>query len=149
MPDTDLLADLIGAKHRCLTQLREMGQRQLDLIVMDDMTALLDVLACKQRALAELQRIERALDPFRGQSPESRRWPNAQRRAACAEKLRQCESLLSEIVRQEEHSQGVLGRRRDEACVRLQGAHAAGQARGAYVSMPPQTVNQLDLSCER
>ena len=71
---TDTLAELIEAKCRRLASLRELGRRQLALIEEGDMNALLDLLTTKQRSLIELQRIERALDPFRGENPDARRW---------------------------------------------------------------------------
>jgi len=145
MVETEILADLIRARHRCLVQLRDMGRRQFELIDAGNMTGLLDVLAAKQRTLLELQRIERSLDPFRNQAPESRRWRAPEVRACCAEQLRQCEALLSEIVCQEKYSEGLLVRRRDEAAARLRGAQLAGEARTAYTQPPQTSVHELDL----
>jgi hypothetical protein len=92
--ETDILAQLIAAKHACLTQLRELGQKQLELIEAGSLTALLDLLSVKQRPLRELQRLERALDPFRGQDPARRRWQSSEQRAACAAQIEQCNALL-------------------------------------------------------
>ena len=147
--DTEILADAIREKHRCLVQLRDMGRRQLELIDVGNMTGLLDVLAAKQRTLSLLQGIERRLEPFRNQAPETRRWPAPEARAACAEQLRQCEALLSEIVCQEKFSESVLVRRRDEAAERLRGVNLAGQARGAYALAPHAGVHQVDLLSDR
>ena len=58
--ETDILVQLIRAKHACLTQLRDMGRRQIELIEAGDLTALLDLLSVKQRPLADLQRVEQA-----------------------------------------------------------------------------------------
>jgi hypothetical protein len=148
-PDTDILADLVRAKRSCLIQLRDAGRRQLELIDGGNMTALLDLLAAKQRTIVQLQRVERALDPFRGQDPDARRWRTPQDRAACCEQLQQCETLLGEIISQEKCSESNLTRRRDVAAVRLQGAHLAGVARGAYTAQPQTNVSQLDLLSER
>lgn len=144
--DTDVLVQLAGAKRACLTQLRDMGKRQLDLIECGNTTGLLDVLSAKQRPLIELQRIERALDPFRGQDPEKRRWRTPADRAACARLVEECETMLSEIVRREKQCESVLTRQRDEAAVRLQGFHVAGQACGAYTAATHVQTSQLDLS---
>jgi hypothetical protein len=142
---TDVLADLIRNKGECLVQLRDMGRRQLELIDGGEMTALLDVLSAKQRVLAKLQQIERALDPFRGQDPEQRRWRTEEDRRRCTEQLQQCERLLAEIVSQEKCSEGALLRRRDEAAQRLQSANLAGQARQAYAPQPRNRAKQIDL----
>ena len=145
--ETDSLAELIERKYACLVQLRAVGRRQLDSVLEGGMTELLDVLAAKQRVLADLQRLERALDPFRGQDPQQRRWRSPEQRQACAAQLGQCESLLREIMAQEKESERELIRRRDEAAARLQGVHVASQARGAYVG-PHQPAGQLDLMSE-
>ena len=145
-PETDILADLIGSKRECLVRLREMGRRQLELIGEGDMTALLDVLAAKQRSLEKLHRIERNLDPFRGQDPDRRRWRTPEDRRLCTEQLEQCERLLAEIISQEKCSEGALLLRRDEAANRLQSTHLAGQAREAYTAEPQGRAKQIDLS---
>jgi len=146
--DTELLADLIERKRACLVQLRDMGKKQLEVVVDGSMTELLDVLAAKQRVLGELQRVELALAPFRGQDPDQRTWHSPQRRQQCAGGLRQCEALLREIVQREKQSEQALVERRDETAARLQGVHAASQARGAYVAQPGQLPSQLDLMSE-
>ena len=143
--ETDVLAELIRAKYDCLSQWRDMGKRQLELIEGGDMPALLDVLAAKQRLLGKVQRIEKALDPFRDQDADSRPWRTGEDRRLCAEQLQQCEILWREIVSREKCCEGVLRQRRDEAATRLQGAHYAAEARGAYTAAPQDHVNQLDL----
>jgi len=143
--ETDLLAELIGRRCDCLRELRDMGRWQLELIGKGTMTELLDLLSTKQRLLGELQRIERGLDPFRGQDPDRRRWRTSEDRRLCTEQLQQCERLLAEIISQEKCSEGVLLRRRDEAAGRLQSAHLAGQARQAYTAQPHGRVKQIDL----
>ncbi len=146
--ETDVLAESIRRKRECLLALRDMGRKQLELIDEGNMTALLDVLAAKQRTLLKLQQIERALDPFRDQDPERRRWRTPEDRRKCAEVLEQCEVLLGEIVNQEKCSEGSLTRRRDEAAGRLQGVHRAGVARGAYAAGERLGGSQLDLHSE-
>jgi hypothetical protein len=145
---TDLLAELIQRKHACLVELREMGRRQFETVVEGSITALLDVLAAKQRVLGALQAVERELDPFRGQDPHQRPWRSPEARQACAATLAQCEALLGEILAQEKQSERELVRRRDEAAARLRGIHAAGQARGAYLPGPHFAPGQLDLMSE-
>ena len=147
--DTNILAELVQRRLTCLEQLRDMGYRQLELIEGTRMTALLDLLAIKQRALLELGNLERKLDPFRGQKPEHRHWPTEEARLACGAKIEQCDRLLREIVAQEKQCETLMRLRRDQAASDLQGVHHAGMTRGAYVSAPVQQVHQLDLSSER
>jgi hypothetical protein len=143
--ETEILAELVRAKRTCLSHLREMTQRQLALIEQNDMGTLLDLLGLKQRTIIQLQRIERALDPYRNQDPERRNWASAEARLSCGEQIRQCEKLLGEIISQEKRGEEELVRRRDETAHRLREIHSAGQARGAYASIPQATVSQLDL----
>jgi hypothetical protein len=147
--DTELLTRLVRTRLACLVQLRDMGRRQLALIERADITGLLDVLVVKQRPLAELQQIERALAPFRAERPDERRWPTPADRAACAQLLRECDALLGEILAQEQRCEATLAQRRDEAARRLHGLHAAGQAHGAYAAAVPPAIPQLDLLSER
>lgn len=146
--ETDRLAELIQRKHACLVELHEMGRKQLDLIRGGEMTELLDVLVCKQRRLEDLQTVEKALDPFRGQAPEERCWSTPEARRRCADRLAECETLLAGIVAQEKQGENELTRRRDETAARLHGAHAAREARGAYRRPLQAPLHQLDITSE-
>jgi hypothetical protein len=146
--ETDLLGDLVQEKHRCLEHLAAMGQKQLDLIRRGSMTDLLDLLATKQQVLLQLQRIEREMDPFRGQDPESRRWRSSERRRQCASGVSACEALLERIIAQEKQSEAELTRRRDEAAARLHQTRSAGAARASYLARHRFAASQLDLTSE-
>jgi hypothetical protein len=146
--ETEQLAGLIDAKHACLRQLCQLGQRQLESIAAADFSQLIKILAAKQRLLVGMQNTERQLDPFRNQSPESRSWPSTEQRQRCATVAKQCEALLTEIVAQEQASERLLKQQRDEAAKRLQQSHTASQARGAYHDSADCAASQLDLYSE-
>lgn len=146
--ETHLLAELIGRKHDCLAQLYELGSQQLALVDSGDITQLLKVLGAKQQLLARLQEIEGELDPFRSQQPEDRQWSSSEQRSRCAQAIQRSEALFREIVTQEKQSEQLLSCRRDEAAARLEQAHAASQARGAYSASYVRPLGQLDLSSE-
>jgi hypothetical protein len=146
--DTDQLADLMAQKHDCLRNLCDLGRQQLELIGAGDLERLLKLLSAKQRLLVTLQTVETALDPFRDQLPEDRRWASAERREECAALATQCERLLGEIVQQERQSETRLVQHRDQAATRLEGAHVASEARGAYTADFNDSPGQLDLSSE-
>jgi hypothetical protein len=152
---TDILIQLVRARHTCLVQLRDLGRRQLELIDQGNVSALLDVLSVKQKPLSDIQRIEKALDPYRGQDPEQRSWRSPQDRAACAGLVQQCEILLKEIVVQEKQCEEIMVRKRDAAASRLQQFRSAGRAQGAYAATTRSTgcadagASQIDLSSER
>lgn len=147
-PETDLLNELIGRKHACLRRLREMGNRQLELVRAGTITELLDVLSAKQRVLGQLEKIERQLDPFRNQDAAGRRWQSEDERRLCARRLDECQALLAEIAAQENESRRELVRRRDLAAVELEGVHRAVRARGAYHAQLPPGPGQIDLLSE-
>jgi hypothetical protein len=140
-----MLAELIHAKRACLVALRDLGRKQLELIGAGNMAGLLDLLAAKQPAIDRLQRIEQALEPFRGQDPDSRPWPSPEDRRRAADEAAACETLLAEILSQEKCAEADLVRRRDETALRLDEAHLAGQARGAYHQPAASAARQLDL----
>ncbi len=136
---TDTLTHLLARKCELLVQLRELGVRQAELIAAGDLGQLLKLLAAKQRLLIDVQGVERALDPFRNQSPEERHWLSVDDRRRCAELAAACERLLAEIVAGEKQSEQHLQFRRDEAAAQLNAVHFAATARGEYVrSMVPQ-----------
>jgi len=146
---TDILAQLVRARYTCLAQLHQLGRRQLELIDQGDVTALLDLLSVKQKPLNDIQRIEKALDPYRQQDPEKRSWNSPDERAACARLVQQCDALLKEIVAWEKRCEEIMIQKRDATAVRLQQLRAAGQARGAYTAPATAGVSHIDLSSER
>lgn len=145
--DTDLLAELAERRHECLQQLCALSLRQLELINVEDMTALLGVLAAKQRLLGELRELERGMDPFRDQDPETRVWRNPQARQRCAQLIAQSQAIFAEILAHEKQGESRLQTHRDQAAARLQGVATGAQARNAYFADAPRP-RRLDLSAE-
>lgn len=146
--DTDLLAKLIDRKRHVLSQLSQLTIRQLTTVRQGDMSHLLGLLAAKKHSLNELQAVERELDPFRHQDPDSRRWQSPAHRERAREVAEQCETLLQGIMRLEKQSETELVHRRDSVASRLQGVHGASQATKAYATHRPRHGDQLDISSE-
>ena len=145
---TTELAGLIRRKHGCLSQLRDLGTRQLELVESGDMPQLLKVLAAKGHLIAVLQSIEGELEPYRTEDPESREWSDAELRTKTGELSAECQQLLAEVIQQEKNAEGRMTLRRDEAASQLQGAHVATNARQAYQSEPSTSRRTLDLSSD-
>ena len=148
---TDILMQLVRAQYTCLVQLRDLGRRQLELIDQGNVTGLLDVLSVKQKPLSDIQRIEKALDPYRGQDPEQRQWRSPQDRAACARLVEQCETLLKEIVAQEKRCEEIMvqqaRRHRGPAAATPRGRPGPrGLCRGDPEYRCPAGTSQIDLS---
>ena len=129
---TTLLADLIRRKHGLLVQLRDIGQRQKEVVDRGETATLLQLLATKQNMITLLQQVECELAPFHGEDPDERRWPAADARARCAQQAAECNRLLEEIVGLERQSADRMTARRNDVAAQLKQVYAAGQARDAY-----------------
>lgn len=140
------LAGLVDARCACLRQLHELGARQLESIAGGDFTQLMRILAGKQRLLAQLEVIERSLDPFRRQAPDARSWSSPAERERCANVAAECQRLLAAVVIQEKQSEQRLVEGRKRAALELAGANSAAQALSAYENAGAASPSQLDLS---
>jgi hypothetical protein len=147
--DTNALSQLVTERHDCLRQLAELGSWQLEAVRAHDMNRLLALLAAKQRLLVGLQSLERQLDPFRRQDAAQRQWSSSEARQRCAQLAAESESLLAQVVRQEIESEQEMHKQHDTSAQRLQAAHAAAMARGAYAADDRVAVRHLDLSSDR
>lgn len=147
--NTERLAELIAVRHELLVQMRDLGRLQMELIRANDFTQLLKVLASKQRVLTALQAAEGDLKPFRDQDPASRPWKSPQQREESAKLASRSDLIFREILEQERQSESLLAACRNEASVRLHGAHSSAQARGAYASQSSSARSYLDLSSGR
>jgi flagellar biosynthesis/type III secretory pathway chaperone len=146
---TDLLTNLMDQKHDVLVQLHQLSQQQR--VRVDEgheISELLGLLAAKQTLLEKLNALERQLDPFRQEDPESRRWRSASDRRRCAQVAGRCQSLMGEILELEKRSETELRRRRDRTAEQLQAVSNATAAREAYAASAPASAAPCDLSAE-
>jgi flagellar biosynthesis/type III secretory pathway chaperone len=132
MQATEQLAELIRRKHQVLMQLREIGRRQADLVSGGEIAALLKLLAGKQQLIAGLQALERELNPYYAQNPETRVWRSPADRTRCAQMADECNALLEEIVNLEKQGAEQMDIRRIDVAEQLHQAHAANHVRSAY-----------------
>lgn len=148
MPDSTELAAAISRKAQLLEMLRKLGDAQLALVREADMTRLLQVLASKDSLLKQLQLVERQLDPFRDQDPETRVWTSPSARKACQDEANRCTALLTEIVTIEKQAEAEMSIRRDATAAQLQATYSSREAQGAYYAPVATPVSSLDLSME-
>ena len=139
--NTQQLAELIGQKHEVLVQIRQLSSQQANFVGAGDVNSLLVLLSAKQTLLQRLQTIEHQLKPFCHQDPDSRSWSSPADRQQCAEMIRQCETLLAEIVKVERESEAEMQRRLADAAARLQEMGSSAEARKAY-TLPSEAANQ-------
>lgn len=143
------LTELIVQKYELLVQLRDMARTQLAVVAADEVDRLLSLLAAKQPLLAELQRVERELDPFREADPEQRQWPTPDARRRCQLIADHANGLLQELLTLEKQAEELLVVNRDQTAEQLQAASGAYAARQAYAVAPPlPNVHGLDLMSE-
>ena len=147
--DTDQLDQLIHQKHQVLMQLRDLSRQQLALISAgEDMVPLLTVLSAKQRLMDQLTLLERKLDPFRDQDPETRKWRSPADRQRCALAAERCRSLLNETMLLEKQGVADLTRRRNETAARHKASSSAVLASAAYAGHATGQDGHLDLTSE-
>ena len=140
MQSTERLAELVAQKHRVLLQLREVGGRQMDLVVSGETPLLLKLLAVKQSLISALQDLEKQLAPFHAEDPQRRRWATPEVREQCARQADECNRLLQEVVALEQLGAEKMTIRRNELAARLDHVHTASQVRSAYESQRVRTA---------
>jgi hypothetical protein len=145
---TDRLAELVAAKLKVLGLLNHLAQRQLDLAASGEMSDLLKLLAAKQTVLAQLSQLERLLDPFRVEDPESRLWRSATDRRRCQDDANRANDLLDQTMQLERQAETLMLRRRDAAADALAGVGAAAHATSAYAGEPLPSPALAQLHCE-
>ena len=148
MNDSTLLANSMARKAQLLELLCKLGAAQLSLVGEGDMSRLLQVLSSKDSLLAQLQIIERELDPFRDEDPNRRQWASPELRATCRRDADRCSALLAEIMTIEKQSEAEMTRRRDATAIQLQGLYGTQEAQGAYITTPAVSPATFDLSME-
>jgi hypothetical protein len=138
----------VAAKLKILELLTQLARRQLALVEGGEITDLVKLLAAKETVLGQLQTLERQLDPFRNEDPETRHWPAAGDRVRCRADARRCDELLAEALRLEKQGEAVMLRRLDAAAAVLQGVSAAVEVQAAYAA--PQIGSPLPqhVHCE-
>lgn len=129
---TKLLADMVSKRRKCLTQLRELGLRQMQMIAGGEIAELLRLVAAKQQLIVALQAIEQQLQPFHAEAPEARQWESAEARARCAADAEACRVLIQEVMAMEQAGEQQMVERRDLVAAQLRAAASGSRVRDAY-----------------
>lgn len=129
---TNLLADLVAKRRKCLVQLRDLGVRQSQMIAGGEMAELLRLVAAKQQLIVALQAIEQQLAPFHEQDPDRRQWNSAEARACCAADAEACRLLIQEVMAMERAGERQMIERRDAVAMQLRTVVSGGKVRDAY-----------------
>lgn len=155
---TDVLAELMHTKRKVLEQLCATARRQSELINTGEMTGLIRLLSGKQKLVNALHAVERGLEPYRNENPESRVWASPAQRAACQQDAAECSRLLDGLLAKEHEQELQMVDRRDLVASQLRQVQSAHEAASAYkphlgkrpvaAPMPdtPPTPGSLDLT---
>lgn len=146
--ETCRLAVLVKRKRALLEQLQQLCHRQAETIDRADAERLLRILTAKHKLLSGLEHVERELDPYRQQDPQSRQWASEAERESCRSDARACESLWNEIIDLEERCGGELTRQRAAVAEQLAQVRGQSQAQSAYLNTPVPSACQFDCRAE-
>jgi flagellar biosynthesis/type III secretory pathway chaperone len=145
---TDRLAELVNAKREVLELLSQLAERQLVLARGGAIPDLLKLLAGKQTVLAQLQQIERLLDPFRHEDADTRPWRSAEDRRRCQQTAERCDELLAQTMQLERLGEAAMQHRREAAASALAMAQSSADASLAYAGTPVPSPALAELHCE-
>lgn len=143
----DMLIQLLTQQALLYRQLHELAQKQGSLVDGRNPEMLLRVLAGRQRIIDRLSVIDGQLRPIRAQWQEvTASLPAAQREEAQS-LVTQVQSLLGEILAQDEKDTQALSSQHQEVAQELRGAAQGRRMNKAYgMASSPMPQSRLDLS---
>ncbi len=144
------LSELISRRRTILSQLLEIGGRQMEVIAAGRMTELMGLLAEKQQPLQQLGEISTLLREAAQDDPQARQWESAESREKCRVQQQQCEQMHIELLAIEAQCETALSESRESLQQRLGQIDSANQAANKYVDSEaiPTLGNRLDLSSD-
>ncbi|MCL2118401.1 MAG: hypothetical protein FWH27_08255 [Planctomycetaceae bacterium] len=152
MTDSEHLFQLVGQKLERLEQLHTCSGNQMQYVIADEMGAILEILAAKQRLLLEIEGIDRQIAQYHVDDPEDRVWPSREMREQCRERISRCDLLVRETLEFDRLVEQCLTEKKDAAKQQLQHFTDTAHVQGAYRrhKTRPSTSGsmRLDLGAE-
>jgi flagellar biosynthesis/type III secretory pathway chaperone len=145
MTDTEILEHLRARREYCQALL-ELSREQRGLIAGRSYSELLTVIARKQRVLGRLDLHKQQRPAVVGEWKSRRAELPADLRASCETLLRETESLLAELLEEEQFCTSELARCRDETCRQLTELADGHHAHRAYGGAAATTHRYLDVN---
>ena len=149
MTDSEHLFQLMGQKLERLEQLHICSGNQMQYIDAEDMGAILEILAAKQRLLIEIEGIDRQIAQYHVDDPEDRVWPSPEMREQCRERISRCDRLVRETLEHDKLAEQCLTEKMNTAKQQLQQYTDTAHVQGAYrqqKSRPtPHGSTRLDI----
>ena len=132
MIDSEHLYQLIGQKLDLLEQLHSCSGNQMQYVDSENLSALLEVLAAKQRLLFEIEGLDRQITRYHVDDPEDRVWPSQEMRTRCREMVSRCNVLVREALENDQLAEQQLSRKKNEAKQQLLQVSDKIRVQGAY-----------------
>lgn len=144
--DTDILGHLRTRREYCRALL-ELSREQRGLIDRRSFTELLSVIARKQRVLGRLDALKQGRPAIVTEWKSRRDELSADLRGECEALLQETESLLADLLQEEQSCTDELARCRDDTCRQLAELASGHQAHRAYGhGAPAGTHRYLDVN---
>ena len=152
MTDSEHLFQLVGQKLERLEQLHACSGNQMQYINADDMGAILEILAVKQRLLIEIEGIDQQIVQYHVDDPEERAWPTQEMREQCREWISHCDCLVRETLEYDQLAEQRLTEKRNAAKQQLLRFTDTAHVQGAYRQHKSRSATpdsaRLDLDSE-
>ena len=132
MTDSEHLFQLVGQKLERLELLHAYSGNQMQYVESEDMSAILEILAAKQRLLIEIEGIDRQITGYHVDDPEERVWPTQDMRVQCREKISQSDRLVREMLEYDRIATERLTEKKSVAKQQLQQFVDTAHAQGVY-----------------
>ncbi|MDR1385157.1 MAG: hypothetical protein LBJ67_15105 [Planctomycetaceae bacterium] len=132
MTDTKRFFQLVRKKHEWLIRIRECSRRQLQYVGEENLGALLELLAAKQKLLLEIEGVDKELAIYRVDDPEERVWSSPEIRRQCRETVTQCDTLIREILDTDGLAEQQLTEKKEAAGRQLKQLDNSARVQKAY-----------------
>ena len=140
MTDSEHLFQLVGQKLERLEQLHAWSGNQMQYVETEDMGAILEILAARQRLLIEIEGIDRQIAGYHVDDPEERVWPTRKMREQCRERISQCDRLVRETLEHDRIAAERLTEKKSAAKQQLQQFVDTTHVQGVYRQQKTRTV---------
>ena len=132
MTDSEHLYQLIEQKLKLLEQLNTCSGNQMQYVDAENLEALLEILAAKQRMLLEIEGIDRQITGYHVDNPDDRVWPSREMRSRCREMVSQCDRLVREALANDQLAEQQLMYKKNAVKQQLMQVSDKIRVQGAY-----------------
>lgn len=139
--DMERIRATVEQRYSILKVLFDLSRRQMACVEADDIEGLLEILACKQRVLAQFQVVhEQWKSLAAGLQMQQQNLPES-----IMDRLGECQRMFEELMAYEQKSAEIVAERRNQIGQELQQLGAFSQAHAAYSASGGAGTGQLDI----